>query len=201
MADTIGEVECLITGITIPDNTIEKEPQCTISLSVPYWNRYSLKYIHDKFNEGKKNGKEAPLHAQFFWYKEKRSLNANSYFHVLVDKIAKIVGTSESEMKKQLVLEYGTPAMQNGREIVVTLPVDTNVDDFYPYAKWIGAFEDRRGGNIYDQYIFFKQTHTLDRGEMAKLIDGTVQEARSLGIDTRTDDEVERLISKWGEEK
>ena len=91
--------------------------------------------------------------------------------------------------------------MQNGREIVVTLPVDTNVDDFYPYAKWIGAFEDRRGGNSYDQYIFFKQTHTLDRGEMAKLIDGTVQEARSLGIDTRTDDEVERLISKWGEEK
>ena len=102
-------------------------------------------------------------------------------------------------MNKQLVLEYGTPATQNGREVVVTLPKGTNVDNFYPYAQWIGEVEDRRGGNTYDQYIFFKATHTLDKGEMAKLIDGTVQEARGLGIDTRTDAEISNLISKWKE--
>lgn len=200
MADTIGEVECFIDEVKIETRGSEEDSSCKVSITVPYWNRYSLKYIYDKFNEGVQNGK-GPLHAQFFWYKEKRSLSANSYFHVLVDKIAKVVGTSESEMKKQLVLEYGTPAMQNGREVIVTLPKGTNVDDFYPYAQWIGEVEDRKGGNTYDQYIFFKQTHTLDRGEMAKLIDGAVQEAREMGIETRPDEEVERLINKWGDEK
>jgi len=33
--------------------------------------------------------------------------------------------------------------------------------------------------------------------EMSELIDGTVSEARELGIDTRTPDEIERMKQLW----
>ena len=42
-------------------------------------------------------------------------------------------------------------------------------------------------------YLVFKETHTLDSAEMARLIDGTVQEAQSLGIETLTPAELEIL--------
>ena len=36
--------------------------------------------------------------------------------------------------------------------------------------------------------------------EMSKLIDGTVEEAQSIGIETMTPDELAHLKAMWGEE-
>lgn len=40
-------------------------------------------------------------------HKEKRSLNANSYYWSLVNQMAKILKTSEKELHKELVTKYG----------------------------------------------------------------------------------------------
>lgn len=40
-------------------------------------------------------------------YKKKRSLDANSYFHVLVGKIADATGNSKVYIKNKLIAEYG----------------------------------------------------------------------------------------------
>ncbi len=41
--------------------------------------------------------------------------------------------------------------------------------------------------------MIYKETHTLNSAEMATLIDGTIEEAKQLGIETLTSIELENL--------
>ena len=41
-------------------------------------------------------------------YRLPRSLDANAYFHLLVNRIAATVGSSDEEVKRELVVRYGT---------------------------------------------------------------------------------------------
>ena len=43
------------------------------------------------------------------------------------------------------------------------------------------------------QYLFYKQTHTLNTKEMAQLIDGVVRECHEAGIETYTEEEIESI--------
>lgn len=129
-------------------------------------------------------------------WRETRSLNANAYFHLLVNKIAEKLKIGNDECKIMMNLEYGTIATdKNGNKVVVKLPSDVEIKQFYDYAKWIGEKEEK--GLKLSYYVFYKQTHTLDSKEMARLIDGVVQEAKELGIETLDDLEVQSLIKKW----
>lgn len=133
-------------------------------------------------------------------YREKRSLDANAYFHLLIHKIAERLNIGDDECKAQMVLEYGAVARDSkGEKVGVKLPEEVNVKEFYPYAKWF----DRRkeNGRTFNCYIFYKQTHTLDKAEMARLIDGVVHEAKQLGIETRTPDELAKMISLLEDER
>lgn len=125
-------------------------------------------------------------------YREPRSKNANAYFHVLVNKIAEAQRLGNDEVKRQLVLEYGTLATdETGSVLGAMLPASASMDDFYPYAKWYKS--KVLDGKEYDCYLFYKQTHTLDSKEMARLIDGTITVAKELGIETMTPDQLARL--------
>ena len=125
-------------------------------------------------------------------YREPRSKNANAYFHVLVNKIAEAQSLGNDEVKRQLVLEYGTIATdENGSVLGAMIPANASLDEFYPYAKWYKSMVVN--GREYDCYLFYKQTHTLDSKEMARLIDGTIYVAKGLGLETMTPDQLARL--------
>lgn len=125
-------------------------------------------------------------------YREPRSKNANAYFHVLVNKIAEAQRLGNDEVKRQLVLEYGTLATdETGSVLGAMLPASASMDVFYPYAKWYKS--KVLDGKKYDCYLFYKQTHTLDSKEMARLIDGTITVAKELGLETMTPDQLARL--------
>ena len=126
-------------------------------------------------------------------HRQKRSLNANSYFHLLVDKLAKYYKMGSDEMKKKMVLEYGAIAYDSrGKKVGIKIPKAVNIDNFYPYAKWFGEEGDL------NYYIFYKQTHTLDSKEMARLTDGVVNECKEVGIETLDEIELKKMVSKWG---
>ena len=131
-------------------------------------------------------------------HRERRSLDANSYFHLLVGKIAEKMQTGADEMKVKMNLEYGTPATQkDGSPIIVKMPKEVEISQFYPYAKWYQSRKEKNGTEC-NYYLFYKQTHTLDTKEMARLIDGVVYEAQQLGIETRTPNELAEMKSLWG---
>jgi hypothetical protein len=129
-------------------------------------------------------------------WREGRSLNANAYFHVLVDKIAEAVGIGAEECKVKMVLEYGTVAIdQNGDAFKVVIPTSADIGFFYPYAKLIAEYDDM------SEYFLYKHTHTLDSKEMARLIDGVIYEAEQLGIETATPEEKAKMLARWQGEK
>lgn len=128
-------------------------------------------------------------------WSEKRSLQANAYFHVICSEIAKATQTSLDDVKKMLVLRYGTPARgKDTKYAAVKVSRNTDIEQFYPYARHIGQDE-----NGLDMYILFKQTHTLNREEMSHLIDGTVYEAQALNIETLPPHELARMMNRYKE--
>ena len=129
---------------------------------------------------------------------KKRSLNANAYFHLLVGEIAEKMNIGLEQCKANMNIEYGTIARdEDGKKIGFMLPQSVDVNALYKYTKW---FDEREiNGKMFNCYIVFKETHTLDTKEMARLIDGTVQEAKQLGIETATPDELARMKALWGE--
>lgn len=127
-------------------------------------------------------------------WSDKRSLQANAYFHVLVNSIAKETKSSEDDVKKMLVRQYGTYARgKDGKYAAVKVPKNTDIEQFYPYYRFIG--EDENG--LY-MYLFYKRTRDLNKEEMSRLIEGTVSEAQALKIETMTPDELARMMNRYG---
>lgn len=134
-----------------------------------------------------------PYKVEIKRYFEKRSLDANAYFHLLVDKIAKAVNRSAEEVKIQMNLDYGTyiedetSGMLYGFMALKSVPVT----QFCKYAKAIKTF--MKDGKEVVQYLVRKNTSDLNSKEMAALIDGVIQEAQQLGIQTLTPTELALL--------
>lgn len=124
---------------------------------------------------------------------KKRSKDANAYFHVLVNELARYYNISDTEMKIKMNLEYGTIArFEDGRIKGCKVPKGTNIREFYQYAKWY-----KKDENEDDCYIFYKETHTLNTKEMAQLINGVVQECENAEIETKPKAEIESLLKEW----
>lgn len=132
-------------------------------------------------------------------YKEKRSKDANAYFHVLVNKLARFYNIADKEMKIKMNLQYGTIAKDaNENSIGIKIPQGTDITQFYDYAKWFGECEDN--AIKFDKYLFYKQTHTLNTKEMSQLINGVVQECQDVGIETKSQAEINSLLESWGKQ-
>lgn len=102
-------------------------------------------------------------------YRQQRSLDANAYFHVLINKLARKVGMSDSEMKVKMNLEYGSVARNmDNTKVGIKVPYGTNVEQFYPYCKKFG--ECVENDMTFEKYLLYKQTHELDTKEMSDLI-------------------------------
>lgn len=126
----------------------------------------------------------------------KRSLNANAYFHLLVGKIAEKNHTSKAYTKNLLMARYGQEEFIDGKRYIIS--VDSSVpicerEDIHCKAIGYGFVNDRE----FTHYCVLRPTHEYDSLEMGALIDGTVEEAKELGIQTMTPNEIERMKQLW----
>lgn len=133
------------------------------------------------------------------WH-EKRSLDANAYFHLLVEKLSKVEHLSFEETKLNMVLDYGVPALDDNNNIIgfkllETIP-PTSVTK---YPKVIGQCIEN--GKRFNKIIVFKPTHELDTKEMSNLITGLVNECQNLGIETKTPEQIAEMLSLWKSQK
>lgn len=144
--------------------------------------------------------KEHDVRVEIKRYRIPRSLDANAYFHVLVNKIAAITASSDDDVKRDLVIKYGAIARDDDGGIVAAkLPASVDITFFYPYARCYKT-EDA-DGKAFNCYIFYKRTRDLDTAEMSHLIDGTVSEAKELGIETLTPDQIAALETAYTQPK
>ena len=129
----------------------------------------------------------------------RRSLNANAYHWVLCEQIARKLRTSKYQVHNQLLCDYGTDWLDEDGKHIFLLMKD---DDKYLRSETMhyrptSATEDRKGV-LYRWFILLLPSHLMDTAQMAALIDGTVSDAKELGINTQTPDEIERMKALWG---
>lgn len=119
----------------------------------------------------------------------KRSLDANSYHWVLVGKMATVLHTDSTSVHYQLMLDYGTNLTdEDDVPVVALLPsyVDpTKLDGFY------GRLLGERDG--LKRYLLIKPSRYYTKAEMARLLNGTVQAAKDLDIETLTPAELHSM--------
>lgn len=124
-------------------------------------------------------------------HREKRSLNANAYFHKLVDELRQKLRISFAACKNQLITSYGQI------EYIGDVPatIKTNIEpermrEVETLHCMSISVADEEG--VY-WYRVYRGTHTYDTKEMSILIDGTIEECKTQGIETMTPNELMRL--------
>ena len=148
--------------------------------------------LDSDFREGFDALKDAVIEITIKKWRAKRSLDANAYFHVLVNQIAEVRGVGDTEIKRDLVLEYGTIARdQDGNKLGSMFPAGVDATEYYKYSKWYKSMT--LNGKEYDCYLFYKPTHEMDSKEMSRLIEGAIEVAKGLGIDTDTPEQKARF--------
>lgn len=135
------------------------------------------------------NGKE--LSVEIKQYRQKRSLDSNAYMWLLLNEMASILKTTKDELYLQVLDRYG---------VFTHLIVKKNVVDRVK-AEWKAVRElgkvNINGKEGVQLQVFFGSS-TYDTKEMSRLIEGVVQEAKDLGINTVTTRELEIMKNAWG---
>lgn len=130
-------------------------------------------------------------------HKEKRSLDSNAYFHVLADKLRQRLNVSMAYIKNHLIADYGQIEYIDDEPMIYK----TNAPEEYMmeletiHSKCVKVAEEN-GHNVYF-YRIYRGSHTYNSAEMAKLIEGTVQECKQHDIETATPEELKHMAELW----
>ena len=128
-----------------------------------------------------------------------RSLNANSYFHKLIGLMADRMNPpiSKAKCKNLMMGKYGQREMMNEQFVTFSSEVEPDVllevEYIHLHPIGIGVANNKK----FYHYAVLKPTHEYNTKEMAYLIDGTVQDAKELGVPTESPDEIERMKALW----
>lgn len=123
-------------------------------------------------------------------YREKRSLNANNYAWKLLTEIANATRASKEEVYFLMLKRYGQSEMIS---VLAHIPIG----DYVKYCDEAG--ESSLNGKLFKHYKVYKGSSEFSKYEMSVFIDGIVDEAKGLGINTKTPDEIANMKSLWGE--
>mgnify|MGYP002513886410 CR=1 FL=1 len=130
-------------------------------------------------------------------HKEKRSLDSNAYFHVLCDKLRQALNISFARCKNHLIADYGQIEYVDDEPMIYK----TNAPEEYMmeletlHTKCVKVTTEN-GREVFF-YRVYRGSHEYNTEEMARLINGTVEECKAQGIETATPDEIARMQALW----
>lgn len=123
-------------------------------------------------------------------HRKKRSLDANNYSWQLQSQIAKVLNRRIDDIHNEMVLQYGVLETYS-----ILKQAFESAKRLFDYFVVLG--ESKVNDKEFVHVRVGLGTHTYDTKEMSKFIDGVVQEAKDLGIETRTPKEIAELKSLW----
>ena len=138
-----------------------------------------------------------PLEVSIKKYRKKRSLDANSYFWLLVGKIADIMKTNKDDLYIEMLKRYGQ------REAQLISVVANAVGIIYRatnnHCTEIG--ESKLNGKTFKHLAILIGSSEYDTKDMSTLVDGVVSESKELGIETMTPVELKRMMDMYSKKK
>jgi len=123
----------------------------------------------------------------------RRSLSANAYAWVLIDKLAHKLGIPKTEVYREHVRLYGTFQ-------VIKMKTEA-VDRFREIweSNGIGYIAELLNEIFGEAEILaYPGTSTYNTAEMARFIDGLVTECQEQGIETMEPGRLKSLVEEWG---
>ena len=127
-------------------------------------------------------------------YHQKRSLDANAYCFVLIDKLASALNLTKEEIYRSAIKEIGGVS-----EIVCV----KNEAVERLCSAWsqngLGWQTDTIPSKIEGctNVVLYYGSSTYDTVQMSHLIDHIVQDCKSVGIETKTPDEIANMLNLW----
>ena len=127
-------------------------------------------------------------------HKEKRSLTANSYAWVLINRIAERIHEPPVVVYRRYIRDIGS------KRSITHIPiedVERETQDFCAghIGRLISVGESGMPG--YAMVIKIYGSSSFDTRQMAAFIDQIVQDAQALGIETKDPNEIESLLNSW----
>lgn len=123
-------------------------------------------------------------------WREKRSLDANGYMWVLLEKIAAKTDSTKDEVYEEFLRDYGFLDQDDNGYITITLRAD--IDLSYLPGHWRAYATDSDEWRVCRK---IKGTSEYDTKEMSYFLDRVIEEAKALGIETATPEELEKIKS------
>ena len=178
-----GEVSYLkVSGKIVGANIDFRTNKPTLTLEINELNDF--KSIVDELRDKDK------LSIEIKPYRQHRSLNANAYAWLLIGKIADIVRAGKDEIYFKLLKRYGQSELIS---VLSHIPIEN-------YVKYYEeAGESELNGKLFTHYRVYKGSSEFDSREMSIFIDGVVSEAKNLGIQTETPNQIAEMKARWGE--
>lgn len=127
-------------------------------------------------------------------FRQKRSLDANAYCWVLIDKLAEKLKIPKAEVYRQYIREIGG----NSETVCVKSEAADHICNGWQ-RNGIGwqteTFPSKIEGctNI----ILYAGSSVYDSSQMSRLLDLIVQDCKEQGIPTETPDEIARMKALW----
>lgn len=121
-------------------------------------------------------------------WRNKRSLSANAYCWVLITQIAQSMTPpmNKEEVYVEMLKRYG----QGG---FISIQADKASDVTRAFDYYVQKGEGEVNGKKFLHYMVYVGSSKYNTKEMATFISGIVEEAKDLGIETLTPDELARL--------
>lgn len=137
-------------------------------------------------------GKECDVTVKRFRYR--RSLDANAYAWVLIGKIAQKKRITKTEVYRNAIREIGgvSDIISIKKQALPRLQKEWN-------SKGIGWQVEDIGGKTpgWTNVTLYYGSSIYDSKQMADLIDSLIQDAKALGIETKSEEEINSLLEEY----
>ena len=146
--------------------------------------------------------KDLPVRVDVKQWREKRSLDANGYYWLLLDRCAASLGISKPRAHNLMLRRYGAVETIDEQIVYLVLPeseeaAEKALEAETYHIRPTSQVKTGRDGKQYRTYMLLKGSSDYDTKEMSTLINGLVDECRALGIETKSPEEVAALLEAY----
>lgn len=133
------------------------------------------------------------LKAEIKPFKAKRSLDANAYAWVLLDKLAKKLRMPKTEVYRNIIKDFGVVDIVCVRDKRANKLIEAWAENG---IGWIAETMPSKIDGCTNVVLYYG-TSSYDTEEMSVFVDAIVTECKEQGIETMTPAELERLCDAW----
>ncbi len=164
------------------------EGHCELCFTVDKQSMQECRETALKARKWAENGRLMELTVKPF--RKRRSLDANAYLWVLLDKMAAKLKTDKEALYLKALRDYGVFT-----HLIVKPQAVERVCEEWRASVVLGDVEVNGKKGVQVQVYYGSSTY--DTAEMARLIDGVVSDAKELGVETMTPEELSLLKEAW----